>query len=221
MRLFYLPRNKFERLDTWHVGGLRGSGSHDLILKDEAASHARSVSFMDRPKFTTSLGKVPVSLSMSAGSAAICLGIASVSLDTLVELSKTKVSPDPGPDLKDRPGYQATVAQLSSAIENARNNLYSSYEIIWQKLEAGNRLRAADVAPVWTASVNAALSCRSAVTDIYAAAGATALYTNSPIERAHRDIHAVCQHVVIQPFWLEEAARVFEGLKPTHPLFLI
>jgi hypothetical protein len=54
---------------------------------------------------------------------------------------------------------------------------------------------------------------------MYEASGATALYIDCPIERAHRDIHAIMQHIVLQPMWLEEAGRVRLGLKPTHPLF--
>jgi hypothetical protein len=42
---------------------------------------------------------------------------------------------------------------------------------------------------------------------------------DSPIERAHRDIHAVMQHVALQPFWLEQAGRVRLGLEATFPLF--
>jgi hypothetical protein len=54
---------------------------------------------------------------------------------------------------------------------------------------------------------------------MYEAAGASALYVDCPIERAHRDIYAIMQHVVLQPMWLEDAGRVRLGLQPNHPLF--
>ena len=66
-----------------------------------------------------------------------------------------------------------------------------------------------------------ALECRSAVSEIYAAAGASALYTDNLIERAHRDIHAVAQHIAIQPFWLEQAGLVGFDSEPNHPLFML
>jgi indole-3-acetate monooxygenase len=54
---------------------------------------------------------------------------------------------------------------------------------------------------------------------MYAAGGASSLYTSCPLERAHRDIHAMSRHMVAQAFWLENAGRVKLGMSPTHPLF--
>ena len=54
---------------------------------------------------------------------------------------------------------------------------------------------------------------------MYEAAGTSALYIDFPIERAHRDVHAVMQHIVFQHMWLEQAGRVRLQTKATHPLF--
>jgi hypothetical protein len=53
----------------------------------------------------------------------------------------------------------------------------------------------------------------------YEQAGASALYETCPIERAHRDLHAATQHVILQELWLEEAGRVALGAAPLAPLF--
>jgi hypothetical protein len=54
---------------------------------------------------------------------------------------------------------------------------------------------------------------------MYEAAGTSALYVDSPLERAHRDIHAATQHVILVHKWLEDSGRVRFGLKPNNPLF--
>ena len=59
------------------------------------------------------------------------------------------------------------------------------------------------------------------LTEIYAAAGTAALYTKSHIERTHRDIHAVLQHGIIQPHWMNQAGMAYVGLKPTGSMFRI
>ena len=62
---------------------------------------------------------------------------------------------------------------------------------------------------------------RGAVVAMYALAGASALYTSSPLERAHRDVHAMAAHIIAQPNYVEDTGRVHLGLKPLNPLYLI
>lgn len=39
------------------------------------------------------------------------------------------------------------------------------------------------------------------------------------IERAHREIHVMAEHIVVDPMWVEQAGRLRLGLGPTSPLF--
>jgi hypothetical protein len=34
LRVLFVPKGRYAILDTWHVGGLRGSGSHDVVVDD-------------------------------------------------------------------------------------------------------------------------------------------------------------------------------------------
>ena len=34
VRMVWMRRTEVEILDTWHTGGLRGTGSHDVVVKD-------------------------------------------------------------------------------------------------------------------------------------------------------------------------------------------
>ena len=62
---------------------------------------------------------------------------------------------------------------------------------------------------------------RGAVLAMHALAGASALYTSSPLERAHRDLHAMAAHIIAQPNFVEDTGRVQLGLKPLNPLYLV
>ena len=46
-----------------------------------------------------------------------------------------------------------------------------------------------------------------------------ALYADSPIERAHRDVHAILQHIVLAPMWLVDAGNPALGIPVENPMF--
>jgi hypothetical protein len=52
----------------------------------------------------------------------------------------------------------------------------------------------------------------------FEAAGATALYVASPLQRHFRDVHAAGQHVVLAFPGLETVGRVLLGLDPDTSL---
>jgi alkylation response protein AidB-like acyl-CoA dehydrogenase len=219
MRLCFIPRDDFEIIDTWHVGGLRGTGSHDAVLSGTSVPEAKSFAIGDASLLDSAFGRMPIACTMSAGCAAICLGIARTSLQSLLDLGTEKVSVDGGPGLRDRPPVQSLVARVETQLNAMREQLRSTCESLWNAAVAGDEIEARDIAAVLGAAVMTAQQSRAAVTEVYAAAGTSSLYTDCPIERAHRDIHAVMQHIALQPFWLEQAGRVSLQLEPTHPLF--
>lgn len=219
MRMAYVPKGSYKILDTWRSGGLRGTGSHDIVVDDifvpgELTFSLEGPDHIDRPLY-----RMPFAATLGAWCAAICLGIARAAIDTLLELGCSKVTEDPGPGLRDRLAVQAIVASSTAALEAARLLLRDALGDIWKACDSG--MPASDIqrARMWGSIVHAAQIAKTTVTSMYEAAGASALYIDCSIEQAHRDIHAVLQHVVLQRFWLEQAGRVRLGLKPTHPLF--
>jgi len=219
MRMLYIPKDAHEILDTWHVGGLRGTGSHDSVLKNVSVSASRSFAMGDPSRVDSPHGRMPIFCTMSAGCASICLGIASTTLQALTDLARDKMAVDGGPGLRDRAPVQSLVGRAAAQIDSARGRLRGATDTVWNEAVAGKAIQPTNIAAMLGAAITAAQTCRQLVTDMYAAAGASSLYTSSPIERAHRDIHAVMQHIALQPHWLEQAGRVMLGMEPTHPLF--
>lgn len=219
MRMVFVPKKAHEIQDTWHVGGLRGTGSHDTVLRGLSVPVAHSFAMGDPSLMDSPIGRMPIFCTMSAGCASICLGIARASLQALLDLATDKVPVDGGPGPRDREPVQSLVARTDATLECTRARLRSTIETLWNEAVAGNTIRPMHIAAVLGASITASQACRSLVTEIYAAAGTSALYIDSPIERAHRDLHAAMQHITLQPFWLEQAGRVLLGMETTHPLF--
>ena len=219
LRMAYVPKGSYSILDTWHVGGLRGTGSHDVVVDGVFVPRERTHSFADPSHLDRPLYRMPFAAMMSAGCAAICLGIAQTAIDALLELGSTKVQVDPGPGLRDRPEVQAKTATAAAAVDAARLFLHHVIGDVWTICSRKTPVTEMERARLWEAALHAAKAAKGTVTSMYEAAGASALYVDCPLERAHRDIHAVTQHVVLTHKWLEDSGRVRFGLKPSNPLF--
>jgi alkylation response protein AidB-like acyl-CoA dehydrogenase len=219
MRFVYVRRSDCEILDTWHSGGLRGTGSHDVVVRNKRIPRQWTAAPGEASTLDAPIGRIPIICTMAAGYGAQALGIGQSALDTLVELTKTKVSPDPGPAPADRPVVLASIARQTAALGAARLYLRSCVARLWDAVSSGAPPTLEDVSTVWTAAHHAVDQGRSTVEAMYAAGGASSLYTSCPLERAHRDIHAMSRHIVGQSFWLDSAGRVKLGMSPTHPLY--
>jgi indole-3-acetate monooxygenase len=219
MRMTYLPKGSFRILDTWHVGGLRGTGSHDIVAENVFVPAERTFSFGDPAPDDRPLSRMPFFATLCAGCAAICLGVAQAARDTLLELASSKVQVDPVPATRDRPGVQMLVASSGAKLASARLLLYSALADVWAACTRGVTVTNTQRAHLWESGHHAAHVSRKVVRSMYDAAGASALYIDCPLERAHRDIHAVMQHIVFAPFWMEAAGQVRLGLTPGNPIF--
>jgi len=220
-RLMFVRKGSFEILDTWHVGGLRGTGSHDVVVKDVFVPARHSLSPADPSSLDHPIARVPILATLSAGFAAQTIGVAQLALDTVLHLAKTKITPDPVPDLRDRAASQSGFAELSSALNATRAHLHRSVGNVWDKAVATAPITLQDITEVYSAALVAdQLSIRT-VDTMYAIGGTTSIYMNCPLERAHRDIHTMARHVIAQPTWLEDAGRVKFGLTPTNQLYAV
>jgi alkylation response protein AidB-like acyl-CoA dehydrogenase len=219
MRMAYVPKGSYRILDTWHVGGLRGTGSHDVVVENVFVPAERTFSFFDPSQLDRPLYRMPWVSTLGAWCAGICLGIARASTETLLSLSASKVQVDPGLGLRDRPSVQAMVASSTTEVEAARLLLFDALGDVWATIQRGAQETDTQRARLWGSIIHTARTTKSLVTSMYEAAGASALYEDFLIERAHRDIHAVNQHIVLAQSWLEDAGRVKLGLKANHPLF--
>ncbi len=220
VRMVWLRRGEFDILDTWYTGGLRGSGSHDVIVTGKIIPKRLTCSPLDGSSLEGPIGRIPIVCNMAAGYAAQLLGLGGAAVDALIELSLNKPAIDPGPSLKERPAVLATVVEHQTRLAAAREHLHGVVGRQWEMVENG-AATAVSVADVFAAAHHAMAQGRAAVCAMYAAAGASALYTSSPLERMHRDLHAMAAHVIAQPMWLEDTGRVRLGSAPVNPLYLV
>ena len=221
MRYFFVHRSELEILDTWHVGGLRGTGSHDVVVDDLLVPQARSISPNDPSTASGPYGCIPIIATLSLGMAAQFLGVGAAALAATVKLATSRITPTPAPDMRDRPEVQAAVAGYDAALNAARAHLHTNAARLWALAEAGASFQPEDIALVFAASSNAVRSATQAIDELYSLSGTAAIYQDNPLERLSRDLRVMRQHVLTQSLWPEQAGRVKLGLPVDDPLFAV
>jgi Acyl-CoA dehydrogenases len=219
LKFMLCPAGDCQIVDTWNVGGLRGTGSHDVVVQDRFVPAAYASSYTDPFVLTDPRYQLPHTSRIVPGLGAMAVGIARTAIDTLIELAGggKRHERTRQPMSEDR-GAQTRLSQAEALVDAARLYLYDTVDRIWQDVLAGREVSIEARARVRLASWHAVASACQAVDLVYLSGGATSLYATCPLERAFRDVHAFTQHIGVQPRVLETVGRVLYGLEPDVPL---
>ncbi|GAA2494326.1 acyl-CoA dehydrogenase family protein [Winogradskya humida] len=202
-RLFIMEPSSLTFHDTWHVSGLRGTGSNDFAADDVFVPDDRTFSLAEPPTQSGALYAFPALSLLALGIGAVSLGIARAAIEDFTELAKSKINPLTGKPLASRPTAQTAVAH-AMALHGA-GFAYLSEAVAAAGPDTASRalLRLA----ITTATTNAA----QAVDLVYNAAGGDAVYAASPLQRHFRDIHVATQHAMVSPEVTETVGALLLG----------
>lgn len=217
-RFMLCPASACEIIDTWTVSGLRGTGSHDVAVRDLFVPGPYASSPADPIVLSGSRYRLPLMARVGSGLGAMALGIARCAVDTLVELAVAKRPDKTTQRLCDDHGAQARIAQAEALVRSARLFLFDSVSRLWGQVMAEGGATMEARADLRLAISHAVSNAVQAVDLVYLTAGATSLYASCPLERAFRDVHAITQHVGVHPRLMEAAGRVLFGLDPNNPM---
>ena len=210
--LFLARRDEVTIHDTWHVAGLRATGSHDIEMDGVhvPAGHAASL-FTDRPVAGGPLYAFPVFGLLAIAIAGVTLGIGRGALDDIVEMG-AKVPTAGTRSLAQRPTVQADVARADAALRAARAGLLDAIERAWAAAEAGGGLGEQERLGLRLAATHSATTAADVATAAYRLGGGSALYDASPLQRRLRDVNAATQHMLVAPATFELGGRLLFGL---------
>jgi len=213
-RMVLFPAGAAEIIDTWTVSGLRGTGSHDIAVRDLVVPATRSASLThDRPVATGALYAFPLFGLLAIGIAAVALGIARRALDEIVALAGAKTPTAGRRTLAERSTVQAQVAEAEAAVGAARAFLHEVVGVAWAAARDRGTIDVPLRARLRLAATHATAASARAVDVAYTAGGGTSVYADSPLQRAFRDVHVVTQHMMVAPATWEFVGRVLLGLE--------
>jgi len=211
-RMLLFPAREATLHDTWSVSGLRGTGSHDMEVRDLFVPRERSVSLQDdRPRERGPLYALPVFGFLAVGVCAVGLGIARAAIEALAALATEKTPTGSRRLLAERALVQAHVAQAEGALRAARAGLLEALAAVHDAAPRGVTPR--ERALLRIAATHAARTSAQAVDAMYEAGGGSSIYAASPLQRHFRDVHVMTQHASVAPPTLELAGRVLLGLE--------
>ncbi|MEZ5946631.1 MAG: acyl-CoA dehydrogenase family protein [Hyphomonas sp.] len=199
--------------DTWHVMGLKGTGSGDIEVKDVFVPEGRTLRLVGgAPLETGPLYKFPAFGLLSLGVTSVALGNARGSLDTFRDLAIAKKNQGSAKTLAERATIQAAYAEAEASWRAARAYLFAEIDRVWEIAQQPGEIPMEIRADLRLACTHMVRTSANICRTLYDLGGGAALFETSPLQRQFRDAHAATQHIVTAPATLELTGRVLFGL---------
>ena len=204
----------FQIEDTWAVGGLCGSGSHDVRVTDVWVPKSQIVAPLGGAEAKTNQLRFPLGARLAFNKVAVALGIARAGIDAFVELAEGKVPRFASRSLRERASSQRAVAEAEVRVRAGKALVDELLAEMWSKVISGEHISTRERALFQLACSDAVRGCVSAVDAVCDAAGTTANQQDHPLERIARDVRVVRQHVTVANHQIDDVGRVLLGLPP-------
>ena len=211
--LLMFPKNEVQLLDSWHVSGLRATGSTDFAVRDLFVPEGHASGFLVRDMPPGALFRFPQFTLLAIGIGAVALGIARAAIDELVAVASAKKRVGSAATIAERSHTQMEVAQAEATLRSARAFFYNVLEKIWAISVAGDIASVEARRDMRLANTHAVQSAVRVVDAMYTLAGGTAVYETSRLQRQFRDIHVATQHIMVSTGTLETVGRLYLGLE--------
>jgi len=226
-RQCFVRLSQCEILDTWHTTGLRGTGSNDVVVRDEFVPDEHTFSFQDPQLIKRPGALYAFPFLFIAKGAAPALGIARRAIDALIESAAVKPARrytvgeriEAPKVLRDDVYVQETVGRAETLLAAARAYYFDVMGDLWATLLDGRQPSDRQRALFTTAYPHIVGVCVDVVQLVCKAAGGAAVYQKGPFDRCLRDVLTMNQHVVGTLRTYEMAGRLLLGLEPLRWLF--
>lgn len=209
-----IPAPAFSIVETWDVGGMRGSGSHDVHVKDAWIPAKQIVAPLGATASEKPLLKFPLGARLAYNKVGVATGIARAALDAFAALAEGKMPRFSSRSLRNRPSAHRAIAEAEVRLLSARALVIAQVDDFWNRVQQGQHISTRDRAIFQLACSDAARAAVDCVEWVVDAAGTSANFKGNPLERISRDVRVVRQHATVASHHMDDAGRVLLGLEP-------
>lgn len=208
-----LRPGQVEIVENWDVVGLRGTGSHDLVVDGVVVPAEWTFVRGGEPTVDEPLYRYPAVAYAAQVLAVVGLGVARAALDH-VTAQGGRPGFTGGPKAADRATFRIGIGQAEAQLRSARAFFYEATEEVWATVAGGDAATAHQASLLRLASAHLAKTSFEVVRAAYQLAGIPAIAESSPIQRYLRDASVVPQHAFLQEGIYDGAGAVLTGVQP-------
>lgn len=203
-----------EIVDNWQVIGMRGTGSHDLRVKDAYVSDEWTFVRGGVPSIEEPIFQYPSIAYAAQVLAVVNLGIARAALDEISNMAGTRSSITGAPKMAERAYLRISLAKAEASLRSARAFFYEATDSAWESILKGDGVSDEQTSMLRLSAAQAAREGARAVQSAYMLAGTVAIYEGHPLQRYLRDALVVTQHAFLNESMYDGAGSVFLGVSP-------
>ena len=211
-RLCWFPAADVTFHDTWHTGGMRGSGSLDYEVAGVRVPHHRTMQpGVTAPQVDAPIARFPNFSLLAASVASVGIGVARRALDELYDIAEGKRPQFSSKTLAEHPYTQIELGKAEGRLRAAQAYLTSALTTAWERVVAGPGVSLEQRTDIRLAAVHAASESVAVTDTAFTLAGGTAVYDTSVLGRCLRDAHVVTQHIQTAPKLYEKIGKLQLG----------
>lgn len=199
---FLVPRSDYRIEHNWDVLGLRGTGSHDIVVED-AFVPAHRVQRTNNSSLEATPGRevnsnplygIPFAQVFTRAVSTSCLGALQGAITEFRENAARHIGKH-GAKTAEDPLAQETVADAALTLDMLRLVLERNYEQL-QQIAAGNAFPDVETRLLYRyQSAYVTNTCAEKVSGILRCMAASGLYESNPVARIFRDMHQARGHI--------------------------
>ena len=201
-RMFLLHKSQYRILDTWHAGGLRGTGSNDVEVAEQFIPEHRTLAVSDTKGGATPgsvvnpgvLYRMPVFALFPYYLSGVAVGIAEGMIDSFTGAAKARAGKMTGARVAEIQSTQIRVGEAVAYARASRVIMEANCREAQAMAEKGEMPDLATKARYRLEGAYTVDWAVRAVDAMYGLSGASGLYESGDTARAFRDAHALRQH---------------------------
>ncbi len=207
MRTFLLPKSDYVIEDNWHVAGLKGTGSKDIVVDNVFVPEHRTHKLIDGYKQnspgnavnTAPLFKLPFGQVFVRSVSTTAIGITQHALEAFRERAANRIAASDMTKVALEPRTQRVCSQAATTIRECKAVLHHNFDDMMAKVRAGESIPVEDRIQYRYESSMTVVKCAAAVDELFTASGGRAIFEGNALLRCFLDIHAARAHYANNP----------------------